>query len=72
MKEFILYEDFGKLIDEKNIRKNYSERTCNLIKKILVKNPNERPSIDKIIQECKDILYDCDLKKNNKNLYYKN
>ena len=36
--------------------RNYSERTCNLIKKILVKNPDERPTIDQIIKECEDIL----------------
>ena len=58
IKEYILYGDFENLINEKNIRKDYSEKTCDLIKKILVKNPNERPTIDKIIQECKDILFD--------------
>ena len=63
IKDYILYGDFEKLINEKNIGKNYSEKTCDLIKTILVKNPKDRPSIDKIIQECKDILFNFDLKK---------
>ena len=55
IKEFILNGDFGNLIIQKNIRQNFSEKTCDLIKKILVQNPNERPTIDEIIQKCNDI-----------------
>ena len=62
IKEYILNGDFEKLINEKNIKENYSEKICDLIKKILVKNPTERPTIDELIKECKDILYDCDSK----------
>lgn len=61
IKEFILNGDFGNLIIQKNIRQNFSEKTCDLIKKILVQNPNERPTIDEIIQKCKDI-FDNDIK----------
>ena len=43
---------------DQNCENNYSAETCNLIKKILVKNPNERPTIDQIIEECKIILLD--------------
>ena len=34
------------------VNKNYSERLLNLIKNILKVNPNERLSIDEIIDEC--------------------
>jgi len=52
---FILTEgDLTKL--NRKCERNYSERTCNLIRKILVKNPDERPTIDQIIEECEDIL----------------
>lgn len=70
IKEFILSGDFGELIRQKNIRQNFSEKTCDLIKKILVRNPNERPTIDEIIQKCKDILFDYGEK--NKKLYNNN
>ena len=64
---FIIEGDFEELI--KKVReKNYSKRTCDLIQQILVKNPNERPTIDKIIKECENILYDL----KNKNDYYNN
>ena len=46
--------------------KNYSKETCDLIQKILVKEPDKRPTIDQIIQECKDILF----KLKNKKIYY--
>ena len=59
---FIVQGNFEELI--KKVReKNYSKRTCDLIQQILVKDPNKRPTIDKIIQECLNILYD--LKNNN-------
>ena len=64
IKQYILYGDFEELINQKKIRNIYSERTCDLIKKILVKNPVDRPTIDTIIQECKGILYDLKSKKN--------
>lgn len=70
IKEFILNGDFGNLIIQKNIRQNFSEKTCDLIKKILVQNPNERPTIDEIIQKCKDILFDNDI--NNQKFYTNN
>ena len=63
IKQYILYGDFEELINQKKIRNIYSERTCDLIKKILVKNPVDRPTIDTIIQECKGILYDFKSKK---------
>ena len=63
IKQYILYGDFEELINQKKIRNIYSERTCDLIKKILVKNPVDRPTIDTIIQECKGILYDLKSKK---------
>ena len=59
--------NLGKL--NKNCEENYSEGTCNLIKKILVKNPYERPTIDEIIKECDDILFNLKYKKNH---YYNN
>ena len=34
------------------LNKNYSEQLLNLIKNILKVNPNERLSIDEIIDEC--------------------
>ena len=40
----------------KNNKINYSEKTFNLIKKILVKNPEERPTINEIIKESEDII----------------
>ena len=52
---FITEGNLGKI--DINCKKNYSEKTCDLITKILVKNPDERPSIDEIIKECEDILY---------------
>ena len=36
------------------MKKNYSKETCDLIQKILVKEPDKRPTIDQIIQECKE------------------
>ena len=48
------------------MKKNYSKETCDLIQKILVKEPDKRPTIDQIIQECKDILF----KLKNKKIYY--
>ena len=60
----IVNEDLTKL--DENCEKNYSVETCNLIKKILVKNPDERPSIDQIIEECKNILFNI---KNAKSYY---
>ena len=63
---FIQNNDVAKI--DQNCEKNYSEETCNLIKKILVKNPYERPTIDQIIQECKQIL--CNLQ--NLKTYYNN
>ena len=51
----IVNEDLTKL--DKNCEENYSVGTCNLIKKILVKNPDERPTIDQIIEKCKEILF---------------
>ena len=66
IKSYILCGDFEVLI--KKIRKKYLERICNLIQKILVKNPDERPTIDEIIKECEEILYDL----KNKKLYYNN
>ena len=33
IKSFILNGDFGELVEKNNLRNNYSERTCNLIKK---------------------------------------
>ena len=53
---YIMNNDVAKI--DQNCENNYSAETCNLIKKILVKNPNERPSIDQIIEECEDILLD--------------
>ena len=47
-------------------KKNYSKETYDLIQKILVKEPDKRPTIDQIIQECKDILF----KLKNKKIYY--
>ena len=46
----------------------YSEETCNLIRKMLVKNPDERPTIDHLIQECEHIL----TKLKNEKPYYNN
>ena len=48
------------------MKKNYSKETCDLIQKILVKEPDKRPTIDQIIQEYKDILF----KLKNKKSYY--
>ena len=62
----IVNEDLTKL--DENCEKNYSVATCNLIKKILVKNPNERPTIDQIIEECKEILFNI----KNEKTYYNN
>ena len=53
---YIMNNDVAKI--DQNCENNYSAETCNLIKKILVKNPNERPTIDQIIEECEDILFD--------------
>jgi len=47
----------------KECERNYSEATCNLIRKILIKNPDERPTIDQIIEECEDILIKLKYKK---------
>ena len=63
---FITEGKLGKI--DKNCKKMYSEETCDLIKKILVTNPDERPSIDEIIKECEDILY----KLRHKKHYYNN
>ena len=53
-------------IVKKYYSKNYSKETCDLIQKILVKEPDKRPTIDQIIQEYKDILF----KLKNKKSYY--
>ena len=52
----IIKGDVG--IVNRECQENYSKNTCDLIKKILVKNPNERPTIDKITHVCKKILYE--------------
>ena len=52
---YIQNNDMASIVQ--NCEKNYSEETCNLIKKILVKNPYERPTIDQIIEECESILF---------------
>ena len=62
----IVNEDLTKL--DKKCEENYSVETCNLIKKILVKNPDERPTIDQIIEKCKEIL----LYIKNSKTYYNN
>jgi serine/threonine protein kinase len=62
----IVNEDLTKL--DKNCEENYSVGTCNLIKKILAKNPYERPTIDQIIEECEEILFNI----KNAKTYYNN
>lgn len=54
LKFFIEEGNFEKIFKKNKI--NYSEKTFNLIKKILVKNPEERPTIHEIIEESENIL----------------
>jgi len=67
-KYYYIYKNHDMTKLNEKCSQRYSEETCNLIRKMLVKNPDERPTIDHLIQECEHIL----TKLNNEKPYYNN